>query len=127
MHHRFVQYKSTSLEKSYKYELLAEHDLGITIDLIDPEAYAKKPDAQKGLDPADEKLLEEDAAPLGPKDQLRYQSLKENKNKTSDSTFDNFPQICPARQEIVVDETYRIHLDGGNTLPAHDDARQSGS
>lgn len=56
--HRFIQYNATSLEKNYKYELLAEHDLGITIDLINPQAYAKEKDAN--LDPADERLLEED-------------------------------------------------------------------
>ena len=39
-------------------ELLAEYDLGITIDLINPEAYAKEKNAH--LDPADERLLEED-------------------------------------------------------------------
>ncbi|KAI9561550.1 hypothetical protein GHT06_012509 [Daphnia sinensis] len=55
---RFIQYNATSLEKSYKYELLAEYDLGITIDLINPEAYAKEKNAH--LDPADERLLEED-------------------------------------------------------------------
>ena len=37
---RFVQYKPTSLEKNYKHELLADVDLGVNIDLIDPHAYA---------------------------------------------------------------------------------------
>jgi len=46
------------LEKNYKYELLAEHDLGITIDLINPQAYASTSTAE--LHPDDEKLLEED-------------------------------------------------------------------
>ena len=55
---RFIQYNATSLEKNYKYELLAEHDLGIPIDLINPEAYANRDELQ--LDVADEKLLEED-------------------------------------------------------------------
>ena len=36
---RFVQYKPTSLEKNYKHELLADVDLGVNIDLIDPHAY----------------------------------------------------------------------------------------
>ena len=57
-HNRFIQYNASSLEKNYKYELLAEHDLGISIDLINPEAYANQQSSQ--LDPADEKLLEED-------------------------------------------------------------------
>ena len=37
---RFVQYNPTSLERSYKYDLLTEHDLGVMIDLINPDAYA---------------------------------------------------------------------------------------
>lgn len=60
----FIQYNATSLEKNYKYELLAEHDLGITIDLINPEAYAQQSGSL--LHPADEKLLEEDASAHGP-------------------------------------------------------------
>ncbi|KAJ3590939.1 hypothetical protein NHX12_008887 [Muraenolepis orangiensis] len=35
--HRFVQYKATSLEKQHKHELLTEPDLGVTIDLINPD------------------------------------------------------------------------------------------
>ncbi|KAB7494223.1 RNA polymerase II-associated factor 1-like protein, partial [Armadillidium nasatum] len=55
---RYVQYKPTSLEKNYKYEVLTEHDLGVSIDLINPEAYAVIPGAE--LHPTDEKLLEDD-------------------------------------------------------------------
>lgn len=55
---RFVQYNPTSLERNYKYEVLTEHDLGVTIDLINRDLYHTDPNAQ--LDPADEKLLEED-------------------------------------------------------------------
>uniref|UniRef100_A0A8C8DVU1 RNA polymerase II-associated factor 1 homolog n=1 Tax=Oryzias sinensis TaxID=183150 RepID=A0A8C8DVU1_9TELE len=56
--HRFVQYKATSLEKQHKHELLTEPDLGVTIDLINPDTYRIDPTIL--LDPADEKLLEED-------------------------------------------------------------------
>uniref|UniRef100_A0A8C2X489 RNA polymerase II-associated factor 1 homolog n=1 Tax=Cyclopterus lumpus TaxID=8103 RepID=A0A8C2X489_CYCLU len=56
--HRFVQYKATSLEKQHKHELLTEPDLGVTIDLINPDTYRIDPNVL--LDPADEKLLEED-------------------------------------------------------------------
>jgi RNA polymerase II-associated factor 1 len=38
---RFIQYAPTSLERNYKYELLTEHDLGVHVDLILPEAYEK--------------------------------------------------------------------------------------
>ncbi len=60
---RFVQYNATSLERNYKHELLAEHDLGVTIDLINPDTY--KIDSNTYLDPADEKLLEEEIATPG--------------------------------------------------------------
>ncbi|XP_043918042.1 RNA polymerase II-associated factor 1 homolog [Protopterus annectens] len=54
---RFVQYKATSLEKQHRHELLTEPDLGVTIDLINPETYRIDLNV---LDPADEKLLEEE-------------------------------------------------------------------
>lgn len=55
---RFIQYNPTSLERNYKYEVLTEHDLGVEIDLINKDTYSGDLNAQ--LDPADEKLLEED-------------------------------------------------------------------
>jgi len=58
---RFIQYKPTSLERNNKHELLTEPDLGVTIDLINPETYDINPNVE--LDPADEKLLEEEMAP----------------------------------------------------------------
>ena len=42
---RFIHYAPTSLERQYKYELLTEHDLGVHVDLILPEAY-EKPEEQ---------------------------------------------------------------------------------
>jgi hypothetical protein len=52
------------LERNYKYELLTEHDLGVTIDLILPETYElDMVDGLERLDPADEKLLEEELNP----------------------------------------------------------------
>ncbi|XP_022083166.1 RNA polymerase II-associated factor 1 homolog [Acanthaster planci] len=60
---RFVKYNATSLERNYKHELLAEHDLGVTIDLINPDTYRIDPHAY--LDPADEKLLEEEISTPG--------------------------------------------------------------
>ncbi|PVD25632.1 hypothetical protein C0Q70_13291 [Pomacea canaliculata] len=55
---RFYQYKPTSLERTFKYDLLTEHDLDVTIDLINPETYKIDPNAYP--DPEDEKLLEEE-------------------------------------------------------------------
>lgn len=64
---RFIQYNPTSLERNYRYEVLTEHDLGVTIDLINRDLYQSDSFAQ--LDPADEKLLEEDAHT--PQDSMR--------------------------------------------------------
>ena len=36
---RFVEYNPTGLERNYKHELLTEHDLGVVIDLINPDTY----------------------------------------------------------------------------------------
>ena len=44
---RFVQYKPTSLERNNKHELLTDIDLGVPIDLIDPETYAIKPNGTR--------------------------------------------------------------------------------
>ncbi|KAK7605345.1 hypothetical protein V9T40_007203 [Parthenolecanium corni] len=58
---RFIEYKPTSLERNYKYDVLTELDLGVDIDLITPDVYTV--DGTEVLDPADEKLLEEDVIP----------------------------------------------------------------
>ena len=39
---RFIDYKPTSLERNYKYEILTEHDLGVAVDLILPDAYSQQ-------------------------------------------------------------------------------------
>lgn len=59
---RFVDYKPTTLEKNYKHEMLTEVDLGVNIDLINPDTYAI--DHNVSLDPDDEKLLEEEPVNL---------------------------------------------------------------
>ncbi|XP_023178882.2 RNA polymerase II-associated factor 1 homolog [Drosophila hydei] len=64
---RFVQYNPTSLERNFKYDVLTEHDLGVTVDLINRDLYQADPMSQ--LDPADEKLLEEET--LTPTDSVR--------------------------------------------------------
>ncbi|CAF0721288.1 unnamed protein product [Adineta steineri] len=55
---RFVRYKPTSLEKNYRWDLLTEHDVGVEIDLINPDAYATTGQITED----DEKLLEEETA-----------------------------------------------------------------
>ncbi|KAK7104711.1 RNA polymerase II-associated factor 1 homolog [Littorina saxatilis] len=55
---RFYQYNPTSLERSFKYDLLTEHDLDVTIDLINPDTYKIDPNAYPDVE--DEKLLEDE-------------------------------------------------------------------
>ncbi|CAG5136016.1 unnamed protein product, partial [Candidula unifasciata] len=55
---RFSTYKQTSLERLFKFDLLTEHDLGVNIDLINPDTYKIDPNAYP--EPEDERLLEED-------------------------------------------------------------------
>lgn len=59
---RFVNYNPTSLERNHKYDVLTEADLGVEIDLVNRDTYNCDPNAQ--LDPADERLLEDEAALL---------------------------------------------------------------
>ncbi|XP_025409311.1 RNA polymerase II-associated factor 1 homolog [Sipha flava] len=64
---RFIQYNPTSLERSYKFEILADHDLGVGIDLVNKDMYSIDYNVQ--MEPADEKILEEDI--LAPQDSKR--------------------------------------------------------
>ena len=41
---RYVHYKSTSLEKNYKWDILNEQDLGVRIDLINQDYNRPDPD-----------------------------------------------------------------------------------
>lgn len=44
-----MQYKATSLEKQHKHELLTEPDLGVTIDLINPDTYRIDPNSKSSV------------------------------------------------------------------------------
>ena len=66
---RFVNYSTTSLERNYLYDVLTEADLGVDVELVIPNAYNLPPNVTPHLDPADERLLEDDALPQ--KDQKR--------------------------------------------------------
>ncbi|XP_012946128.1 RNA polymerase II-associated factor 1 homolog [Aplysia californica] len=67
---RFYTYKPTSLERSFKYDLLTEHDLGVGIDLINPDTY--KIDLNAYPEPEDERLLEEDLNTPGDSKRSRH-------------------------------------------------------
>ncbi|RWS27766.1 RNA polymerase II-associated factor 1-like isoform 1 [Leptotrombidium deliense] len=62
---RYVQYNATSLERTYKHDLLTEHDLGVNIDLINPDTYSVPNEFIKSqqLPLEDERLLEEETTP----------------------------------------------------------------
>lgn len=53
---RFILYKTTSLEKNHKHQLLTENNLGIPIDLINPQTL-EIPQGQVEIDPKDLPLL----------------------------------------------------------------------
>merc|ERR1711990_429730 len=55
---RFLEYKPTTLEKLCKVELHTDFDLGVNIDLINPETYIRPPTVD--IDPKDNELLQED-------------------------------------------------------------------
>lgn len=55
---RYVQYNQTSLERNYKFDLVTEHDLGVPIDLINPDTYLV--DHNVYMDAEDEQLLEDE-------------------------------------------------------------------
>jgi RNA polymerase II-associated factor 1 len=57
---RFVNYKTSSLEKNYKFTLFTEPNIGINIDLIQ-DSFKEKKNQKKELDPEDIILLSEDA------------------------------------------------------------------
>lgn len=59
-----MQYKQTSLEKNYKHDLLTEQDLGVSIDLINPETYELPENVHPymRLPDEDERLLEDEIA-----------------------------------------------------------------
>ena len=55
---RFLEYKPTTLEKLCKVELHTDFDLGVNIDLINPETYIRPPGVE--LEPDDNALLQDD-------------------------------------------------------------------
>lgn len=55
---RYIHFKSTSLEKNFKWEILNEQDLGVRIDLINQDYNRVDPHARLNI--KDEKLLEEE-------------------------------------------------------------------
>ncbi|VDN28532.1 unnamed protein product [Gongylonema pulchrum] len=57
---RFTDYKLSSLEKNFKFDVFCEPDCGVHIDLIRPETYYVDRDAQNKHHPTDLELLEDE-------------------------------------------------------------------
>jgi RNA polymerase II-associated factor 1 len=55
---RFIHYKSTTLEKNFKRDILTEQDLGVRIDLINQDYTRIDPEAK--INPIDASLLEDE-------------------------------------------------------------------
>jgi len=63
-----VKYTITTLESMHKHRILTEPDLGVAVNLIDPDAYhAYDEDSVPALDPADKYLAELQIDPPGTK------------------------------------------------------------
>uniref|UniRef100_A0A9J2PDV4 RNA polymerase II-associated factor 1 homolog n=2 Tax=Ascaris TaxID=6251 RepID=A0A9J2PDV4_ASCLU len=103
---RFIDYKQTSLEKNFKFELLAESDLGVKIDLINPETYFVDPDAPKKqqLNAIDAELLEDEQAnPQNSRRSLQHSKMVPWMRKTEyiSSEFTRFG-VSNERQETKI-------------------------
>uniref|UniRef100_A0A2K5RI48 RNA polymerase II-associated factor 1 homolog n=1 Tax=Cebus imitator TaxID=2715852 RepID=A0A2K5RI48_CEBIM len=121
---RFVQYKATSLEKQHKHDLLTEPDLGVTIDLINPDTYRIDPNVL--LDPADEKLLEEEIqAPTSSKRSQQHAKVVPWMRKTEyiSTEFNRYgisnekPEVCPVATKAAVYRGRNIQRQGYLFLP----------
>ncbi|VDN03370.1 unnamed protein product [Thelazia callipaeda] len=101
---RFTDYKSSSLEKNFKFELLCEPDCGVSIDLINPETYYVDPVAPKRHHPIDLELLEDEQAnPQSIRRSLQHSKMVPWMRKTEyiSSEFTRFG-ISAERQETRV-------------------------
>ena len=67
--------KLCKLKNLLQYELLTEHDLGVTIDLINPDVYPSGPTDSQELDPADQKLLEEETIFSQSKKSVKHRNM----------------------------------------------------
>eukprot|EP01118_Nematostelium_gracile_P013254 TRINITY_DN4987_c0_g4_i1.p1 TRINITY_DN4987_c0_g4~~TRINITY_DN4987_c0_g4_i1.p1 ORF type:complete len:362 (-),score=114.00 TRINITY_DN4987_c0_g4_i1:66-1151(-) len=72
---RFVKYSTTSLEKNFKSVLHTEPDMGIPIDIIDPNAY-KIPEGRVVLPSEDQRLLEPITSEGGSSKKRRMEKIR---------------------------------------------------
>ncbi|CAG9539404.1 unnamed protein product [Cercopithifilaria johnstoni] len=101
---RFTDYKSSSLEKNFKFELLCEPDCGVNIDLINPETYYVDADSSKKHHPIDLELLEDEQAnPQNLRRSLQHSKMVPWMRKTEyiSSEFTRFG-VSAERQETRI-------------------------
>ncbi|MFH4979209.1 hypothetical protein AB6A40_005918 [Gnathostoma spinigerum] len=116
---RFIEYKPSSLEKNFKFELLAEPDLGINIDLINPETYYVDPDGNKKQHhPVDAELLEDETTnPQNSRRSLQHSKIVPWMRKTEyiSSEFTRFG-VTADRQETKVGYSIKKRFQAENFL-----------
>lgn len=102
---RFIEYKPTTLEKNFKWELLTEPDLGVSIDLINPDTYyVDNEGGRKQHDPTDSMLLEDEQAnPQNSRRSMQHSKIVPWMRKTEyiSSEFQRFG-VAADRQETKV-------------------------
>ncbi|KAE9413148.1 hypothetical protein Angca_006261 [Angiostrongylus cantonensis] len=101
---RFIDYKPTSLEMEYKFEVQCEMDMGLNLDLIDPNTYKVDPNVEIQLNEKDSILLEdEDSNAKQMKRSAQHSKVVPWMRKTQyiSSEFNRFG-IAADRQEIKV-------------------------
>ncbi|PIO61826.1 hypothetical protein TELCIR_16635 [Teladorsagia circumcincta] len=76
---RFIDYKPTSLEMEYKFEVQCEMDIGLNLDLIDPNTYKVDNSSEIQLNEKDALLLEDEDANAK---QIKRQEIKVGYNLT---------------------------------------------
>ncbi|KJH45586.1 Paf1 [Dictyocaulus viviparus] len=101
---RFIDYKPTSLEMEYKFEVQCEMDMGLNLDLIDPNTYKVDPNIEIQLNEKDAILLEdEDSNAKQIKRSAQHSKVVPWMRKTQyiSSEFNRFG-VAADRQEIKV-------------------------
>ncbi|PAV66848.1 hypothetical protein WR25_00357 [Diploscapter pachys] len=106
---RFVEYKPSTLEKNYKFELLCEMDMGVNIDLIDPLTYKVDPKVANNvhqLDQLDEKdriLIDDETQPQNTRRSAQHSKVVPWMRKTEyiAPEFNRYG-VASDRQEVKV-------------------------
>ncbi|KAJ1354457.1 hypothetical protein KIN20_011399 [Parelaphostrongylus tenuis] len=101
---RFIDYKPTSLEMGYKYDIQCEMDMGLNLDLVDPNTYKVNPNMETQLTEKDAILLEdEDSNAEQIKRSAQHSKVVPWMRKTQyiSSEFERFG-VAADRQEIKV-------------------------